>query len=127
VLAAAERGQTGAAPAPGARARRIRADGGYGLLQAVQDGADRARNADRDPVQRRLARSGRRGFPAGRKWSIVRAMPGGKLMTINADEGEPGTFKDRVLLEADPHRVLEGALIAAMWCRGRAHLHLPAR
>ncbi|HRJ69461.1 MAG TPA: NADH-ubiquinone oxidoreductase-F iron-sulfur binding region domain-containing protein, partial [Beijerinckiaceae bacterium] len=53
------------------------------------------------------------GFPAGRKWSIVRAQPGAKLMTINADEGEPGTFKDRVLLESDPHRMLEGALIAA--------------
>jgi formate dehydrogenase len=53
------------------------------------------------------------GFPTGRKWSIVAGQPGPRLMTINGDEGEPGTFKDRELLESDPHAVLEGALIAA--------------
>jgi NADH:ubiquinone oxidoreductase subunit F (NADH-binding) len=49
------------------------------------------------------------GFPAGRKWRIVRAEAGPRLMAINIDEGEPGTFKDRVYLERDPHRFLEGA------------------
>jgi formate dehydrogenase len=53
------------------------------------------------------------GFPVARKWQAVRAMTGRKAMIVNADEGEPGTFKDRYLLENDPHRVLEGALIAA--------------
>src|SRR5215831_11148499 len=57
------------------------------------------------------------GFPAGRKWKIVRAEPGPRLMAINIDEGEPGTFKDRHYLERDPHRFLEGMLIAA-WAVG---------
>src|SRR4051812_24797734 len=53
------------------------------------------------------------GFPAGRKWKIVRAEAGPRLMAVNIDEGEPGTFKDRHYLERDPHRFLEGMLIAA--------------
>ncbi len=53
------------------------------------------------------------GFPTGRKWSIVRSYPGPRLMAVNADEGEPGTFKDRYYLERRPHRFLEGVLIAA--------------
>jgi formate dehydrogenase len=57
------------------------------------------------------------GFPAGRKWKIVAAEPAPRLMAINIDEGEPGTFKDRYYLERDPHRFLEGAIIAA-WAVG---------
>jgi formate dehydrogenase len=53
------------------------------------------------------------GFPAGRKWRIVRAEPAPRLLAVNIDEGEPGTFKDRYYLERDPHRFIEGALIAA--------------
>ena len=53
------------------------------------------------------------GFPAGRKWRIVRAEKAPRLLAINIDEGEPGTFKDRYYLERDPHRFLEGAIIAA--------------
>jgi formate dehydrogenase len=53
------------------------------------------------------------GFPAGRKWRIVREQPSPRLMAVNIDEGEPGTFKDRTYLERDPHRFLEGLLIAA--------------
>jgi formate dehydrogenase len=53
------------------------------------------------------------GFPAGRKWRIVRAEPAPRLFAVNIDEGEPGTFKDRHFLERDPHRLLEGMLIAA--------------
>jgi len=53
------------------------------------------------------------GFPVGRKWRIVSGMPAPKLMAVNIDEGEPGTFKDRYYLERDPHRFLEGMLIAA--------------
>ena len=57
------------------------------------------------------------GFPAGRKWRIVRDEPAPRLMAVNIDEGEPGTFKDRHYLERDPHRFIEGMLIAA-WAVG---------
>ncbi len=53
------------------------------------------------------------GFPTGRKWRSVLGEPGPRLMAVNGDEGEPGTFKDRYYLETDPHRFLEGMLIGA--------------
>src|SRR5512136_2241981 len=53
------------------------------------------------------------GFPTGRKWSLVRAEPAPRVFAVNADEGEPGTFKDRYYLERDPHRFIEGMLVAA--------------
>ena len=72
----------------------------------------------RGGARRRMEDSGLRGlggagFPAGRKWRIVREQPAPRLMAVNIDEGEPGTFKDRTYLERDPHRFLEGMLIAA--------------
>ncbi|HRE21866.1 MAG TPA: NAD(P)H-dependent oxidoreductase subunit E [Rhabdaerophilum sp.] len=87
--------------------------GGYRLLEALRE-----RQTEPAAMISRLSDAGLRGlggagFPAGRKWEFVRGYPGPRLVTINGDEGEPGTFKDRVLLETDPHRVLEGALIAA--------------
>jgi len=90
-----------------------RAAGGYAFAAAVADGRHSA-----DDLVKALEDSGLRGlggagFPAGRKWRIVRGMPGPRLMAVNIDEGEPGTFKDRVYLERDPHRFLEGMLIAA--------------
>jgi formate dehydrogenase beta subunit len=60
------------------------------------------------------------GFPTGRKWSLVRAEPAPRLFAVNADEGEPGTFKDRHYLERDPHRFFEGVLIAAWVVEARA-------
>jgi formate dehydrogenase beta subunit len=66
------------------------------------------------------------GFPAGRKWRIVRAEPGPRLMAVNVDEGEPGTFKDRHYLERDPHRFLEGMLIAA-WAVGIEDIYVYLR
>jgi formate dehydrogenase len=94
-----------------------KAQGGYALLRACAGGA-------RDPEEiistleaSSLRGLGGAGFPAGRKWRIVRAEPGPRLMAVNIDEGEPGTFKDRVYLERDPHRFIEGALIAA-WAVG---------
>ena len=66
------------------------------------------------------------GFPAGRKWKIVRAEPGPRLMAVNIDEGEPGTFKDRHYLERDPHRFLEGMLIAA-WAVGIEDIYIYLR
>ncbi len=90
-----------------------RAAGGYALLGRCLDGACAV-----DDVMATLDAAGLRGlggagFPAGRKWRIVRGYPGPRLMAVNADEGEPGTFKDRHYLESDPHRFLEGMLIAA--------------
>ncbi len=90
-----------------------RAQGGYGLAAAVVNGEH-----DTEEVLQAMEDSGLRGlggagFPAGRKWRIVRDQPAPKLMAVNIDEGEPGTFKDRTYLERDPHRFLEGMLIAA--------------
>jgi formate dehydrogenase len=89
------------------------AEGGYALLQAVTQGQH-----DTEEVLKAMEDSGLRGlggagFPAGRKWRIVREQAAPRLMAVNIDEGEPGTFKDRTYLERDPHRFLEGMLIAA--------------
>jgi NADH:ubiquinone oxidoreductase subunit F (NADH-binding)/NADH:ubiquinone oxidoreductase subunit E len=90
-----------------------RAAGGYRLLQSCQSGA-----RTREEIIRAISDAGLRGlggagFPTGRKWTLVRAEAAPRLMAVNADEGEPGTFKDRYYLERDPHRFLEGMLIAA--------------
>jgi formate dehydrogenase len=87
--------------------------GGYQLALQVEAGLK-----DHESVIKCLESSGLRGlggagFPAGRKWRIVRSQAAPRLMAVNIDEGEPGTFKDRTCLEADPHRFLEGVLIAA--------------
>ena len=66
------------------------------------------------------------GFPAGKKWGFVKSYAGPRLMAINIDEGEPGTFKDRYYLEADPHRFIEGALIAA-WAVGIDEIYIYLR
>ncbi len=90
-----------------------RAQGGYALAASVVRGetsADAVLAAMEDSGLRGL---GGAGFPAGRKWRIVRGEAAPRLMAINIDEGEPGTFKDRALLESDPHRFLEGVLVAA--------------
>jgi formate dehydrogenase beta subunit len=93
--------------------RAYRAKGGYQLAARVVKGELTA-----DDLVKVLSDSGLRGlggagFPAGRKWGIVRQQPAPRLMAVNIDEGEPGTFKDRTYLERDPHRFLEGLLIAA--------------
>jgi len=89
------------------------ARGGYRLLQDLRSGARGADDALATIEAAGLRGLGGAGFPAGRKWRAVRSEPGPRLMAVNADEGEPGTFKDRHFLMRDPHRVLEGALIAA--------------
>ncbi len=87
--------------------------GGYALLGECLEGK-RDRDAVIDAVQGSSLRGlGGAGFPTARKWSIVRGYPAPRLMAVNADEGEPGTFKDRYYLEREPHRFLEGMLIAA--------------
>ncbi|MCP4997392.1 MAG: NADH-quinone oxidoreductase subunit F [Hyphomicrobiales bacterium] len=87
--------------------------GGYSLYQKVRSGAITTEVLLEALSDAGLRGLGGAGFPAGKKWGFVRSYEGPRLMTINGDEGEPGTFKDRYLLETDPHRTLEGALIAA--------------
>ena len=87
--------------------------GGYELLESCLAGT-----RSRDEIIKIVSDAGLRGlggagFPTGRKWSLVRAEPAPRLFAVNADEGEPGTFKDRFYLERDPHRFIEGMLIAA--------------
>src|SRR5215469_1067350 len=84
--------------------------GGYELLKACLAGT-----RSRDEIIKIVSDAGLRGlggagFPTGRKWSLVRAEPAPRLFAVNADEGEPGTFKDRFYLERDPHRFIEGML-----------------
>jgi formate dehydrogenase len=90
-----------------------REKGGYRLLEACLRGERTPAEITAILGDAGLRGLGGAGFPAGRKWRLVRAEPGPRLMAVNADEGEPGTFKDRHYLESDPHRVLEGMLIAA--------------
>ncbi len=90
-----------------------RRKGGYKLLAQCLAGRRDAEGIIKTMEDSGLRGLGGAGFPAGRKWRIVRNEPAPRLLAINIDEGEPGTFKDRYYLERDPHRFLEGAIIAA--------------
>jgi len=103
-----------------------RAAGGYRLLQACLAG-----ERTRDQLIEALEHSGLRGlggagFPTGRKWRLVCQEPTPRLLAVNGDEGEPGTFKDRWFLETDPHRFLEGMLVAA-WVVEAADIYIYLR
>jgi len=103
-----------------------RASGGYKLFQECITA-----KKTREEVINELKNSGLRGlggagFPAGTKWEIVKKFPAPRLLAVNIDEGEPGTFKDRYFLETDPHRFLEGSLIAA-WAVGIEEIYLYLR
>src|SRR5216683_5258448 len=89
------------------------AEGGYALLEACLAGERSRDDIIKAVSDGDLRGLGGAGFPTGRKWELVRAEPAPRLMAVNADEGEPGTFKDRYYLECDPHRFIEGMLIAA--------------
>jgi NADH:ubiquinone oxidoreductase subunit F (NADH-binding)/NADH:ubiquinone oxidoreductase subunit E len=128
-------------PAPGSRASHPHKDivspayinyaaycakGGYALARACLEG-----KKERDELIATMEHSGLRGlggagFPAGRKWHAVLAEPAPRLLAINIDEGEPGTFKDRWYLERDPHRFLEGAIVAA-WTVEIAEIYIYLR
>jgi formate dehydrogenase len=103
-----------------------RAAGGYRLLRACTEGRLDPESTIVTMMASGLRGLGGAGFPAGRKWRIVRNEPGPRLMAVNIDEGEPGTFKDRHYLERDPHRFLEGALVAG-WAVGIARIYLYLR
>jgi formate dehydrogenase len=100
--------------------------GGYRLIADCLAG-----RRTREEITKIMEDSGLRGlggagFPAGRKWRLVAAEPAPRLMAVNIDEGEPGTFKDRWYLERDPHRFLEGMLVAA-WCAGVGEIYVYLR
>jgi formate dehydrogenase len=111
---------------PGTDFEHYMAAGGYRVLAEAFTG-----KRTRDELIKIVSDAGLRGlggagFPTGRKWSLVRAEPGPRLMAVNADEGEPGTFKDRYYLGLDPHRFLEGMLIAA-WVVEAAEVYIYIR
>ncbi|MEZ5660137.1 MAG: NAD(P)H-dependent oxidoreductase subunit E [Burkholderiaceae bacterium] len=117
VQAAIRDGQRQCAPPGSAGPAQAATHPAYATLAQLIDD-----DPDRETLFARLEQAGLRGmggagFPAGRKWRIVAAQPAARLLVVNADEGEPGTFKDRHLLESDPHPFLAGMLIAA-WATG---------
>ena len=113
VLAAAKRGDTHTHVPDYIGYDAYVADGGYRLLSRLRSGALAKEDLLKSLDDASLRGLGGAGFPTGRKWRSVLGEPGPRLMAVNADEGEPGTFKDRYYLETDPHRFLEGTLIGA--------------
>jgi formate dehydrogenase len=103
-----------------------RAKGGYALAKACIEGARKREDVIAVMDNSGLRGLGGAGFPTGRKWKSVAAEPAPRLCAINVDEGEPGTFKDRYYLERDPHRFVEGALIAA-WAVGIDEIYIYLR
>jgi len=96
---------------------QYRKNGGYQIAEQVREGM-----INNDQIIKTLKESGLKGkggagFPTGMKWEIVSKYEGKKYVAVNGDEGEPGTFKDRSYLEKDPHRFLEGALIASLFIK----------
>ena len=105
---------------------RYVADGGYATLKACVAGKRSVEAVIATMEDAGLRGLGGAGFPTGRKWKIVRGEAAPRLMAVNIDEGEPGTFKDRYYLERDPHRFLEGMLIAA-WAVGIDQIYVYLR
>ncbi len=98
---------------PGKSLEIYQSEGGYALLKSCLDGVRTREEMIKAVDDSGLRGLGGAGFPTGRKWTFVRAEKGPRLMAVNGDEGEPGTFKDRYYLGLDPHRFIEGMLIAA--------------
>src|SRR6266853_620969 len=103
-----------------------RAGGGYELAAACIGGTKTREDVIAAMDSSGLRGLGGAGFPAGRQWKLVAAEAAPRLLAVNIDEGEPGTFKDRYYLERDPHRFLEGALVAA-WAVGIAEIYIYLR
>jgi formate dehydrogenase len=126
IAAALEAGRIEAEPPAYIDFAEYRRAGGYRTLRACVAG-ERTVDAVLTELENSALRGlGGAGFPAGRKWRIVRAEAAPRLMAVNIDEGEPGTFKDRYYLERDPHRFLEGMLIAA-WAVGIEAIYIYLR
>ncbi|TXK96125.1 NADH-quinone oxidoreductase subunit F [Methylococcaceae bacterium HT1] len=106
--------------------QQYRSDNGYQTLKGVLENTISTESVIKKMEDSGLRGLGGAGFPAGRKWRIVKSFNGPRLMAVNIDEGEPGTFKDRHYLESDPHRFLEGMLIAAL-CVGCDEIYIYLR
>jgi NADH:ubiquinone oxidoreductase subunit F (NADH-binding)/NADH:ubiquinone oxidoreductase subunit E len=126
VADAVRAGRVEAEPCDAVDLQAYRANGGYRLLAECIAGKRSVDDVIAELETSALRGLGGAGFPAGRKWKIVRAEPAPRLMAVNIDEGEPGTFKDRYYLERDPHRFLEGMLIAA-WAVGIDEVYIYLR
>ena len=126
VAEAVQAGRTAPEPPAHTDFGAYRQAGGYTLLEACRSGTRTVEEIIGVLDDAALRGLGGAGFPAGRKWTFVRAEKGPRLMAVNADEGEPGTFKDRHYLETDPHRFLEGMLIAA-WAVEAAQIYIYLR
>lgn len=121
VVAAVLEGKTRAVTPKGAQSfEDYRAHGGYAVYADCVAGRRQVEEVIALVEKSGLRGLGGAGFPAGRKWRIVREAAGEKVVAVNIDEGEPGTFKDRFYLEKTPHRFLEGALIAAWVVEAKA-------
>jgi NADH:ubiquinone oxidoreductase subunit F (NADH-binding)/NADH:ubiquinone oxidoreductase subunit E len=119
-------GQTRCAVDPYIDFDAYKKQGGYKLIADCLAGRRTREDITRIMEDSALRGLGGAGFPTGRKWKIVAAEPAPRLMAVNIDEGEPGTFKDRYFLERDPHRFLEGMLVAA-WCAGVGEIYIYLR
>jgi len=106
--------------------KAYRKQGGYRLIADCLAGKRTREEITKIMEDSALRGLGGAGFPTGRKWKIVAAEPAPRLMAVNIDEGEPGTFKDRYYLERDPHRFLEGMLVSA-WCSGVGEIYIYLR
>ena len=126
VVATVRAGATKHAPMNFIDLAAYHASGGYTLLAKCVSGERNVESVIKTMEDSSLRGLGGAGFPTGRKWRIVKTEPGPRMMVVNIDEGEPGTFKDRVYLERDPHRFLEGMLIAA-WVVGIDKIYLYLR
>ena len=113
VAAAVEDGATRCPQPDAIRYTHYRQEGGYKLLADCMNGLHTPEQVISLLDRANLRGLGGAGFPAGRKWRILRTQPQPRLIAVNVDEGEPGTFKDRYYLERGPHRFIEGTLIAA--------------
>lgn len=113
IMEAAFGQHTKALPLPYIHFKQYLNNGGYQQLKRCVSGQITVDQACNILANSSLRGLGGAGFPAGKKWAIVREQPAPRLMAVNIDEGEPGTFKDRTYLESNPHQFLEGMLIAA--------------
>ncbi|WP_375191292.1 NADH-ubiquinone oxidoreductase-F iron-sulfur binding region domain-containing protein [Marinobacter sp.] len=113
VAEAIDQGRTQPAPIQWQRLADYQYSGGYQLLTDCREGRVSVEQLLEELEKSGLRGLGGAGFPTFRKWQAVRAEPGPRYAVINADEGEPGTFKDRYYLEREPHGFLEGALVSA--------------
>ena len=113
VAAALENGETRCPEPDAIRYACYRKEGGYKLLVDCLNGQYTPAQVITLLENASLRGLGGAGFPAGRKWRILRSQPHPRQIVVNIDEGEPGTFKDRYYLELDPHRFIEGTLISS--------------